>query len=65
MSVSRLVILETILPDVAKTGVVRERWIWSLGLVDMNYYIYKINNKVSLYNTGNNIKHPVINHNRK
>ena len=39
---------------------VREGWIGSLGLADANYY-----NKVLLYNTGNYVQYPVINHNGK
>ena len=35
----------------------------SLGLADANYYIYRMDNKVLLYSTGNYIQYPVINHN--
>ena len=37
----------------------------SLGLADGNYFIYRINNKVLMYSTGNHIRYPVINHNEK
>ena len=50
---------------VAKGGEVVEGRIGSLGLVDANYYIEWINNKVLLYSTGNYIQYPVINHNGK
>ena len=50
---------------VAKGGEVVERRIGSLGLVDANYYIEWINNKVLLYSTGNYIQYPVINHSGK
>ena len=46
-------------------GVVGEGRSASLGLTDANYYIEWINNKVLLYNTGNYIQYPVINHNGK
>ena len=38
---------------------------WEFGLVDANYYIGWIDNKVLLYNTGNYIQYSVINHNGK
>ena len=50
---------------VAKAGEVVEGRTGSLGLVDANYYIEWINNKVLLYSTGNYIQYPVINHNGK
>ena len=46
-------------------GGVGEEWIGSLGLSDVNLYIYRmdIKNKVLLYSMGNCIQYPVINHN--
>ena len=38
---------------------------WSLGLAEANLYTVWINNRVILYNTGNYIQYPMINHNVK
>jgi len=37
----------------------------SLGLAQANLYTVWINNRVILYNTGNYIQYPLINHNGK
>ena len=50
---------------VARRRALGEGWSGRLGLVDVSFYIEKINNKVLLYSTGNYIQHPMINHNGK
>ena len=53
-------------PVIAGGGRCREEWIGSLGSADVNSYSSEwINSKVLLFNTGNYIQYPVINHSGK